>query len=106
MYFRRSLGWLVLVGLASCGPAPESTVEQPSALPADADPVGSVEDGVTFTPMALAAFDTSLGAPKCDTVSSVCDTGTLLNGRGAVGPETNAPNTINGSCPDGNIGVY
>jgi leucyl aminopeptidase len=36
----------------------------------------------------------------------VCDSGTLLNGRGTRGPEASAPNTINSSCADGNSGTY
>jgi leucyl aminopeptidase len=55
---------------------------------------------------ATAVYDAALKAPKCATVGALCDSGTLLNGRGTRGPETNAPNTINSSCADGNGGTY
>jgi subtilisin family serine protease len=52
-----------------------------------------------------ATFDPLVGAPSCDVVSSFCHTGILLMGRGPLGPEANAPNTVDG-CPDGTEGVY
>ena len=55
----------------------------------------------------IAVFDEALGAPRCATVSASCDSGPiLLNGRDNVGPEPNQPNTINGSCADGALGIY
>jgi aqualysin 1 len=54
----------------------------------------------------FAAYDATLKAPKCGTVGSRCDTGTLIKGRGTVGPEANAPNTLNSSCADGSSGTY
>lgn len=65
--------------------------------------------GVTVTvnnPSTTATYDVALKAPKCATVNSVCDSGTLLNGRGNLGPEPNRPNTINSSCADGASGTY
>jgi leucyl aminopeptidase len=53
-----------------------------------------------------ATYDATLRAPKCASVGIGCDSGSLLNGRGTMGPESNAPNTINGSCADGNSGTY
>jgi hypothetical protein len=56
-----------------------------------------------------AVFDATLRAPKCATVGSSCDSGpTLLLGRGTMsgGNEVNRPNTINGSCADGNSGTF
>jgi hypothetical protein len=53
-----------------------------------------------------AVYDATLRAPRCATVGSACDSGTLLNGRGGLGPEVNKPNTINGSCNDGASGTY
>ena len=49
----------------------------------------------------------SLKAPRCSSAAGACDSGSLLNGRGAVNnvsgaAESNQPNTINGSCADGN----
>ncbi|MFP2932079.1 S8 family serine peptidase [Pyxidicoccus sp. 3LG] len=45
-----------------------------------------------------------LRAPFCRSVGAFCDTGVLVNGRGIVGPELHAPNTIASSCPDGDFG--
>ncbi|WP_224240253.1 M20/M25/M40 family metallo-hydrolase [Hyalangium gracile] len=53
-----------------------------------------------------AAYDAALKAPRCFSVNSMCDSGTLLNGRGNLGPETTKPNTVNSSCADGSGGVY
>lgn len=60
---------------------------------------------VSVDNLANAVFDTALGAPACDTVGSFCDTGALIEGRGTVGPEENAPNTL-GTCFDGSSGVF
>jgi leucyl aminopeptidase len=54
----------------------------------------------------VAAYDPGLRAPRCSTVSSACDTFDLVRGRAAVGPEQNAPNTINGTCLDGTAGSF
>ncbi len=62
---------------------------------------------VTVNNPGQAGYDSVLKAPKCSAVTSYCSSGpALLNGRGAVGPEPNAPNTINNSCADGNSGSY
>jgi bacterial leucyl aminopeptidase len=53
-----------------------------------------------------ATYDSTLMAPRCFSVNSVCDSGTLLNGRANLGPEVNKPNTIKGTCLDGTSGVY
>jgi len=53
-----------------------------------------------------ATFDATLKAPKCATVAAGCDSGSLLNGRGGLGPEVNKPNTIGGTCVDGASGTY
>ncbi|WP_224368939.1 Ig-like domain-containing protein [Hyalangium versicolor] len=53
-----------------------------------------------------AAYDATLHAPACLQPSSQCDSGNLLVGRGVLGPEPNAPNTLNNSCSDGNFGDY
>jgi len=58
-------------------------------------------------PIGNAAFDLSLGTPRCATVGMFCDSGGLIDGRSAlVGPEANASNTIHGSCADGTLGAY
>jgi subtilisin family serine protease len=46
-----------------------------------------------------AVYDSVLRVPRCATPTNVCDTMTLVSGRAALEP--NAPNTINGTCPDG-----
>jgi leucyl aminopeptidase len=66
----------------------------------------SVQVTVSNTSSTTAVFDATLKAPKCATVGSVCDSGTLLNGRGALGPEVNRPNTLNAACADGTSGAY
>jgi subtilisin family serine protease len=53
-----------------------------------------------------AAYDVALGAPACAELASVCDSVDLLAGRGAMGPEQNAPNTLGSSCMDGDEGYY
>ena len=52
-----------------------------------------------------AVYDASLGAPACATVGDSCDSGSLLDGRGSVGPEPNQPNTLD-TCTDGSSGSY
>ncbi|HEX8538792.1 MAG TPA: M20/M25/M40 family metallo-hydrolase, partial [Cystobacter sp.] len=64
-------------------------------------PVGS-EPGTIQT----AAFDANYWAPGCSQVGAGCDSGTLLNGRGGVGPELNQPNTLRMGCADGTSGTY
>ena len=73
---------------------------------------GSAQDSVTVTVIPAgsngpqnAAYDAGLGAPACAVAGSSCDSQGLLDGRGSVGPESNAPNTID-SCTDGNSGTY
>jgi len=61
---------------------------------------------VSNAPPPGAVYDATLKAPRCSAVGSVCDSGTLLNGRGLVGNEPNRPNTINASCADGSSGAY
>ncbi|MEM7674837.1 MAG: hypothetical protein AAF449_02410, partial [Myxococcota bacterium] len=59
----------------------------------------------TVTPPVVATFDAALGVPACPSNVSSCVTGTLVRGRGTVGPETNAPNTLD-ACADGNAGTF
>jgi PKD repeat protein len=54
----------------------------------------------------VAAYDATLKAPRCTVPGTYCDTGTLVKGRGNLGPEQDAPNTLNGSCADGTTGTY
>jgi subtilisin family serine protease len=53
-----------------------------------------------------ATFDAALGAPACAAAGSQCDTVGLVAGRGSLGPEHNAPNTLGGTCADGTSGSY
>jgi subtilisin family serine protease len=72
-----------------------------SANRADSAPVTvSVSNGSS------AAFDPALQVPRCNTIGSLCDSFALLNGRGPLGPEANAPNTLNDSCADTTQGTY
>jgi hypothetical protein len=64
-------------------------------------------DDLAFVVDPNVAYDSSLKAPSCPRVASFCDSGALLNGRAALGPEANAPNTLKGSsCQDGKSGQY
>jgi leucyl aminopeptidase len=59
--------------------------------------------------VASAVYDPILRAPRCADVAIGCTTGTLVNGRGPVGPaapEPSQPNTIHDSCADGISGAY
>jgi hypothetical protein len=47
----------------------------------------------------MATYDSFFKTPSCTVVSSSCDSGTLLNGRGPT--ESHQPNTIFSSCADG-----
>ncbi|MGB8930386.1 MAG: Ig-like domain-containing protein, partial [Anaeromyxobacteraceae bacterium] len=61
---------------------------------------------VTVASATNALYDASLLAPACFIPSSFCDSGALVEGRGLLGPELNAPNTLGGTCPDGELGTY
>jgi hypothetical protein len=52
-----------------------------------------------------AVYDTTLGAPRCSQATASCDSSTLLLGRASLGPEANAPNTVD-TCTDGIYGSY
>ncbi|MEM9593333.1 MAG: hypothetical protein AAGD06_03680, partial [Acidobacteriota bacterium] len=52
-----------------------------------------------------AVYNAGLGVPACGVAGSSCDSGTLLQGRGTVGPEANQPNTLD-TCSDGGSGTY
>ena len=59
---------------------------------------------VNYSPNAV--YDPILEVPACAGAGPYCDSGTLLNGRDAAGPEQNAPNTLGSTCVDGNAGAY
>ena len=61
------------------------------------------------TGYALAAFDATLQAPRCNALGALCDSGpSLIRGRGTMsgGAEPNQPNTIYDSCTDGQSGTF
>jgi hypothetical protein len=53
-----------------------------------------------------ATYDSTLRTVECSALGVSCTSGTLLTGRGARGPEANAPNTIYSSCADGTSGTF
>jgi hypothetical protein len=55
---------------------------------------------------ANAVYDDVLQVPACGVAEPWCDSGTLLDGRGPLGPEANQPNTLGGGCADGTAGTY
>jgi len=58
-------------------------------------------------PVPTAAYDATLRVPVCGgTGGAGCASGTLLTGRGPLGPEPSAPNTLQGSCADGTAGTF
>ncbi len=87
-------GAILAAGLWACGPG-EMTQGQEE------------KPGATSAPLtATATYDSTLKVPRCTGVASGCDSGGLVNGRGPVGPELNAPNTLGGTCMDGTAGTY
>jgi large repetitive protein len=54
---------------------------------------------VTVANLGVAHLDAALGVPRCETVSPACDSVDLLRGRADLGPEANAPNTLEFACP-------
>ncbi|WP_232293485.1 S8 family serine peptidase [Stigmatella aurantiaca] len=74
------------------------------------DAGGNVGSSTTVTVnvsnQGIASYDTALKVPRCMTSGAYCDTGTLVQGRGTLGPEANAPNTLGSACADGNSGTY
>ncbi len=67
---------------------------------------GEQEITVAVRNPGAAEYDGDLGAPACAAPGPRCASGALLAGRGPVGPEANAPNTITGACADGVAGRY
>ena len=60
------------------------------------------------TPAVVTAlYDETLRVPRCVSVGMSCDSGSLLVGRGPMGPEAHAPNTLaTSSCADGSAGTF
>ncbi|MFL5348122.1 MAG: Ig-like domain-containing protein [Hyalangium sp.] len=87
---------------ASNGPA----VLSARAYDTHCNQAASASVSVTIQNAGNATYDATLGAPSCAEVGSSCDSVGLLAGRGSVGPELHAPNTVGGSCADGTDGTY
>jgi hypothetical protein len=74
------------------------------------DPAGNTTDSapvsILVSNVGNASWDNGLRAPVCSAAASKCFTGTLVDGRGPLGPEANAPNTLDAACADGTQGSY
>jgi hypothetical protein len=95
--------------LAACPPS-TATPDEAATAPAREDiavRVFAVEQGSGELPPTpgSARYDPELKVPVCDTVADRCDSLGLLMGRGDVGPEPNASNTLDG-CEDGSGGTF
>jgi large repetitive protein len=75
---------------------------EPEALAESFDEADDLAFAVSMPPNAT--YDSSIGAPRCG-AGWYCDSGTLLDGRAKLGPESHAPNTVDG-CSDGTNGAY
>lgn len=53
-----------------------------------------------------AVYDGLWGAPRCSGADAGCGSGEWLVGRGGVGPEPHAPNTLGHACADGEGGLH
>jgi hypothetical protein len=78
---------------------PQPTTQKPTPAPV-----------VTASPTAInheADYDLDLGAPKCSSSGSFCDSGALLNSRDSIAgvAEPNGSNSLD-SCADGTSGSY
>ncbi len=61
---------------------------------------------VTIVNAGNATFHPAWQVPTCEAVGSQCDSVWLLEGRAGLGPESHAPNTLQGSCADGTAGMF
>jgi hypothetical protein len=88
-------------------PTPTRTPTAPAATPTNTATVVPATPTPTPVLSGMASYDATLKVPRCATAGAVCDSGSLLIGRGNIagGPERNAPNTLD-SCADGDSGTY
>jgi len=104
-----------LVGSASTAPYTitwnSETAANGSTVLLTAKALDSAGNVGTSTPVAVvidnpgvAVYDAELMVPRCSGSVARCDSGSLLVGRGPLGPEAHAPNTINAACVDGASG--
>ncbi|WP_224364144.1 hypothetical protein [Hyalangium versicolor] len=90
---------LLLGAFVACAP-PEPTPpggQGPSAGIAAMEPAPQME---------VASYDATLQVPRCSASGLGCDSEALFDGRGPLGPEPHAPNTLGGTCLDGSAGTY
>ena len=66
----------------------------------DNSPSATASVGLALVQPGAAEYDSTLHVPVCSQVSNVCDSTALVEGRGPMGPEPHAPNTLDG-CADG-----
>lgn len=102
MQLRSTLG----IGAVMLSALVSGACGRPEGVPVEAPRLAAEVDTVA-APLTLAAsYDPVMRIPRCMEVASGCDTVDLVNGRGSVGPERNAPNTLGGSCADDIHGEY
>jgi hypothetical protein len=75
-----------------------------AGLSSTSSAVGVLIENTGWTGQAV--YNATFGAPTCSVPGAFCTSGSLLKGRGPVGPELNAPNTLGGTCADGVYGTY
>jgi subtilisin family serine protease len=92
--------WRFVWGTGSLPQGPHSLVARALDRTGRESNSGPVEVTVDRVP-GVAAYDAQLAAPRCIDSGPVCESGSLLAGRGALGPEPMAPNTLGGTCADG-----
>jgi hypothetical protein len=64
-------------------------------------------DGLAcVVPPGTAVLDPALRVPTCAGPAAFCDSGSLLVGRGPIGPEPNTPNVLLAGCADGAGGTF
>lgn len=94
--------------LAGCSSAPADGASVPSGLHESTEreaPHLGTSEGALASHL-TATYNATLKAPLCTGSALSCDSGTLLVGRAALGPEANAPNTLQSSCADGPSGTF
>jgi hypothetical protein len=77
-----------------------------SALDSSGNVGWSPEQTMVVANPGRTSYDPVLKTIVCGGAAAECDSGISLAGRGPIGPEPNAPNTINNSCADGEGGTY
>jgi hypothetical protein len=74
------------------------------------DPAGDVTDSapisILVSNVGNASWDNGFKAPACGAGADKCFTGTLVEGRGPLGPEPSTPNTLGAACADGTQGSF